>query len=82
MSKTEAMQAAAIGLILLGEQLSLQALLGIAVSLVGVFLLTGGVSPRQIFQRGPALWLGLLAGSSFAMCSGLFSRCEFGPGDR
>ena len=35
--KTEAMQAAAIGLILLGEQLSLQALLGIAVSLVVFF---------------------------------------------
>ena len=77
MSKTEAMQAAAIGLILLGEQLSLQALLGIAVSLVGVFLLTGGVSPRQIFQRGPALWLGLLAGSSFAMCSVCFRAASW-----
>ena len=80
MSKTEAMQAAAIGLILLGEQLSLQALLGIAVSLVGVFLLTGGVSPRQIFQRGPALWLGLLAGSSFAMCSVCFRAASLALG--
>ncbi|HAH80708.1 MAG TPA: hypothetical protein DCL88_05730 [Gammaproteobacteria bacterium] len=80
MSKTEAMQAAAIGLILLGEQLSLQALLGIAVSLVGVFLLTGGVSPRQIFQRGPALWLGLLAGSSFALCSVCFRGASLALG--
>ena len=80
MSKTEAMQAAAFGLILLGEQLSWFALLGIAVSLMGVFLLTGGVSPRQVFQRGPALWLGLLAGSSFALCSVCFRGASLALG--
>ena len=81
MSKTEAMQAAAFSLVLLGEHLSLLALLGIAVSLAGVFLLTGGVvSPRQLFQRGPALWLGLLAGSSFALCSVCFRGASLALG--
>jgi len=80
MSKTEAMQAAAFGLILLGEQLSWFALLGIAISLVGVFLLTGGVNPQQIFRRGPALWLGLLAGSSFALCSVCFRGASLALG--
>ena len=80
MSKTEAMQAAAFGLILLGDQLSWFALLGIAISLVGVFLLTGGVNPQQFFRRGPALWLGLLAGSSFALCSVCFRGASLALG--
>ena len=80
MSKTEAMQAAAFGLILLGDQLSWFALLGIAISLVGVFLLTGGVNSQQFFRRGPALWLGLLAGSSFALCSVCFRGASLALG--
>ena len=80
MSKTEAMQAAAFSLVLLDEQLSLLALLGIAVSLIGVFLLTGGVSLRQLLRRSPAVWLGLLAGSSFALCSVCFRGASLALG--
>ena len=81
MSKTEAMQAAAFSLLLLGDQLSLLALLGIAVSLVGVFLLTGGVNLRQLSKSSSAVWLGLLAGTSFALCSVCFRGASLALGN-
>lgn len=81
MSKTEAMQAAAFSLLLLGDQLSLLALLGIAVSLVGVFLLTGGVNLNQLSRSSSAVWLGLLAGTSFALCSVCFRGASLALGN-
>ena len=35
---------------------------------------------QQLFQRGPALWLGLLAGSSFALCSVCFRGASLALG--
>ncbi|MEM9624063.1 MAG: DMT family transporter [Pseudomonadota bacterium] len=66
-SKTETVQAALFGLVLLGDQLSVWVLIGIAVSLVGVVLLSGSVTLRQILRPDRAMWLGLAAGAGFAV---------------
>lgn len=66
-SKTEAAQAALFGLIVLSEGVSTWVVLGIAVSLIGVVLLSGSVSIRQILRPDKAVWLGLAAGAGFAL---------------
>lgn len=66
-SKTEAAQAALFGLVVLGEGVSGWALTGIAVSLVGVLLLSGNTRMRDLLKPQRALWLGLLAGAGFAL---------------
>lgn len=66
-SKTEAAQAALFGLLVLGDGLSVWVLSGIAVSLVGVVLLSGNVHMRDLIRPNRAMWLGLAAGTGFAL---------------
>ena len=66
-SKTEAAQAALFGLLILQEGVSAWAVAGIAVSLVGVILLSGNLTVRQLFRPDRAVWLGLAAGAGFAL---------------
>ncbi|MDE0690881.1 MAG: DMT family transporter [Gammaproteobacteria bacterium] len=68
-SKTETVQTALFGLVLLGDAVPLGATLGIGVSLVGVLLLSPrapkvGGEPRQWVGTGG--WLGMGAGAGFA----------------
>jgi len=70
-SKTEVVQAAAFGLLVLGDSVSGFVLAGIAVSLVGVWLLSVkqgiGAMLSGAERIGPALGLGLLSGACFAV---------------
>lgn len=66
-SKTEAAQAAVVGLILLGDTVDAWVLSGIAVSLVGVILLSGNLRLSDLLRPERALWLGLAAGAGFAV---------------
>ena len=66
-SKTEAAQAALFGLLLLGDAVNAWVIGGIAVSLVGVVLLSGNLTLGQLLRPNRALWLGLAAGAGFAI---------------
>ena len=66
-SKSEAAQAALVGLILLGDTVDAWVLSGIGVSLVGVVLLSGNLRMRDLLKPNRALWLGLAAGAGFAI---------------
>jgi len=73
-SKTEAIQAAVIALLFLGESLSLLSWAGIALSVCGVLTLSFagkgfsvGAFVEASMQRGA--WLGVSAGFCFAICS-------------
>jgi drug/metabolite transporter (DMT)-like permease len=66
-SKSEAAQAALVGLILLGDSVDAWVLVGIAVSLVGVLLLSGNVGLRDLLRPNRAMWLGIAAGTGFAI---------------
>jgi len=75
-SKTEAAQAAMVGLVLLGEGVGPWVVIGIFVSLFGVVLLAGEINWRQLLRSGGlgadprlqrGLWLGLLAGAGFGL---------------
>lgn len=66
-SKTEAAQAALVGLVVLGDALDGWLISGIAVSLVGVVLLSGQVRLRELLRPNRAMWLGLAAGACFAV---------------
>ena len=66
-SKTEAAQAALFGLVILGDQLSALVVAGIAVSLVGVVLLSGQLRWRDLLEPNATLFLGLAAGAGFAI---------------
>lgn len=66
-SKSEAAQAALVGLILLGDSVDAWVLVGIAVSLVGVLLLSGNVGFRDLLRPNKAMWLGIAAGTGFAI---------------
>jgi len=67
LSKTETLQAALLGFILFGESLTWSMLIGIAISFVGVLLLSGKSSIREFLVGKRAVVLGLLAGSGFAL---------------
>ena len=67
LSKTEVIQTAFVGLLVLGESVSSVAGLGIGVTLVGVLLLSVRVRLREVVQSRRGLMLGLLAGSAFAV---------------
>ena len=69
LSKTEAVQAVLLGLLILGEGVSFMAFGGIAISLLGVFLLSGNIRPKDLVRGDRAVWFGLLAGTSLALCS-------------
>lgn len=69
-SKTETAQVALVGLVLIGDRLSIPALIGIAISVVGVMMMagarSGGVSIRDLFRDKAAL-LGMASGTGFAL---------------
>ena len=68
-SKTEVIQAAFVGLVVLGEAVTVNLIAGILVSLLGVFGLIGWRELRQTSvgsMSRTALW-GLLAGTGFAV---------------
>lgn len=69
LSKTETVQTALIGLVLLGDRIPLLPAVGIGVSLAGVLLLMSGVSLRVLVRDGRGLMLGLLAGTGIAAAS-------------
>ena len=69
LSKTEAVQAALLGLILLGESVSAQALGGIGISLLGVFLLSGNIRPKDLVRADRRVWFGVLAAAFLALCA-------------
>ena len=69
LSKTEAVQTALIGLVVLGDRLAPLAWLGVAVSFVGVLLLMTGVSVRDALKHRRGLTLGLLAGAGLAVAA-------------
>jgi drug/metabolite transporter (DMT)-like permease len=79
-SKTEALQAAVFAWLLLGERLSLPAIVGIALGVAGVLVLAlgggGKVAPKQVVASlgQPAALVGLGAGASFALTSVLVKR--------
>ncbi len=66
-SKTEAAQAALVGLLLLGDSVNAWVIGGIAVSLVGVVLLSDQLDWRDLLKPQRAMWLGLAAGAGFAV---------------
>jgi len=72
-SKTEAMQTAAFGFLLLGDSLSWLALVGILVSLVGVVVMTVQANPGANLGKGvhwqSGVGVGLLAGAGFAVAA-------------
>jgi drug/metabolite transporter (DMT)-like permease len=79
-SKTEALQAAVFAWLILGEHLSLPAIVGIALGVAGVLVLAlgggGKVAPKQLLASlgQPAALVGLGAGASFALTSVLVKR--------
>lgn len=70
-SKTETVQAAAFGFVILGDAVTVLALGGIVVSLAGVVLLSvrGPSGPRALVETGlgRGAWLGIGAGAGFAV---------------
>ncbi len=69
LSKTEVLQTAVIGLLVLDDRISPLAGLGVGISLVGVLLLMSGVSVRDALQNPRGLILGLLAGAGLAVAA-------------
>ncbi len=72
LSKTEAVQAAVFGFVLLGDSLSAGAVAGLAVSLLGVLLLTSALRPADFLRSERGLLLGLLAGAGLAVAAVCF----------
>ena len=68
-SKTEAMQTAAFGFLLLGDSLSWLAFIGVLVSLVGVMVMTVEERPGDGAPWAGGVGLGLLAGAGFAVAA-------------
>ena len=66
-SKTEAAQAALFGLVILGDAVNRWIVGGIAVSLIGVVLLSGNLSLRALLKPNRAMGLGLAAAAGFAI---------------
>ncbi len=67
LSKTEAAQALLFGMLLLGDAVSSAAIAGIAISFLGVLLISGRMSLEQL--NGRTLGLGLGAGSAFGVAA-------------
>lgn len=68
-SKTEVAQTALIGLVILGDNVSLSVMLGIVVSLVGVVLLAARISTSEVRHVDRTMTLGLVAGAGFAVAA-------------
>ncbi len=76
LSKTETLQAALFGFLLLGETLTMPMWLGVVISFVGVLMLSGllsGKAPLKSLVSGDrGVILGLLAGTGFAISAVAF----------
>ena len=72
MSKTESVQATLFGLLILSETMSRLNFVGILISLLGAFLVTGVLVSGPIEKDSRAVPLGLVAGFLFALCSVCF----------
>ncbi len=70
LARTEAVQTAIIGFVLLGDSVSLWAMVGILISLVGVVLIAG--KPRIAGVDIKSIGIGLASGTSFAIASVLY----------
>jgi drug/metabolite transporter (DMT)-like permease len=68
-SKTEVVQTAAFSLLILGEALAPLALAGVAVSFLGVLVLSNPVRLDRLLGRNRALGLGLLSGAGLAVAA-------------
>ena len=66
-SKTEVVQAAVFGLLVLGDSVSQAGVVGIVVSLLGVWLLSVRTGIREFRGLGGALGFGLASGACFAV---------------
>lgn len=69
LSKTEALQTAVVGFLVLGDRLSTLAVLGVAISSAGVLLLGSGVHVRNLLKSGRGVALGLMAGAALAVAA-------------
>ena len=70
LARTEAVQTAIIGFVLLGDSISLWAMVGILISLVGVVLIAGKLKFAGVEAR--SISIGLASGASFAISSVLY----------
>ena len=70
LARTEAVQTAVIGFVLLGDSVSLWATVGIFISLIGVVLIAG--KPRFAGLETRSISIGLASGTSFAIASVLY----------
>jgi drug/metabolite transporter (DMT)-like permease len=70
LARTEAVQTAIIGFVLLGDSISLWASAGILISLVGVVLIAGKLKFAGVAAR--SIGIGLASGTSFAISSVLY----------
>lgn len=68
-TKTEPIQAALVGILLLGDALTLPALLAIVTSIVGIILISLPKNKDTKWRPDGALWIGLLSGACFAVSS-------------
>jgi drug/metabolite transporter (DMT)-like permease len=68
-SKTETVQTALVGLLILGDTLSSSALAGIGISFLGVIALSNPGRLDQLFRGNRALLLGVLTGTGFAVAA-------------
>jgi drug/metabolite transporter (DMT)-like permease len=72
LSKTETLQAALFGFVLLGEVLTLPMFAGVLISFVGVLLLSGNAPLKSLVGGERGVILGLLAGTGFAVSAVAF----------
>lgn len=72
LSKTDTLQAALFGFLLLGEVLTLPMFIGVVVSFVGVLLLSGKTPLKSLVGGEKAVVLGVLAGTGFAISAVAF----------
>ncbi|MEZ5946778.1 MAG: EamA family transporter [Hyphomonas sp.] len=67
-TKTEPLQTAVFGFVLLGEHVSAGAIAGILVSLVGVVLISvPGLTVRALRQANAGMWRGVVSGGLFGL---------------
>ena len=80
-TKTEPIQAALVGILLLGDALSLPALLAILTSIVGIILISLPKGKDGKWSPDGALWIGLLSGACFAVSSVSLRGASLSLGD-
>ena len=80
-TKTEPIQAALVGILLLGDALTLPALLAILTSIVGIILISLPKGKDGKWRPDGALWIGLLSGACFAVSSVSLRGASLSLGD-